>query len=167
MHDEAMSWIARHADARAITVLDLGARDINGSPKHLFPYAVEYTRLDVLPGENVDIVADASTWDPGEHHWPLVICAEVFEHTASWPAICRTAFKALFPGGKFVVTTAGPGRPAHSAIDGLFRLHPGEYYANVPAPELERVLHETGFKDVIVDSQWPPNPCDTRAVATR
>jgi hypothetical protein len=110
-------------------------------------------------------VADAADWDPDGRRWDVVVAAEIFEHTASWPAICRTAYQACAPGGVFIVTTAGPGRPPHSAVDGLLRLLPGEHYANVPASELERVLIETGFVDVVVDSQ--PSPADTRAVATR
>jgi hypothetical protein len=120
--------------------------------------------LDILPGEGVDIVADAGTWVP-DRQWDYVCAAEIFEHTANWPAICRTAYKACREGGVLIVTTAAPGRPPHSAIDGLFRLLPGEHYANVPAAELERVLVETGFREVQVDSQ--PSPADTRAVAIK
>jgi hypothetical protein len=168
MHEQAMQWIAKHATTDPVSVLDLGGRDINGNPRHLFPNATRYTVLDIHPGErvtDVDIIADAAEWNPDGRRWDVVIAAEVFEHTARWPAICRTAYKACEPGGRFIVTTAGPGRPPHSAVDGLFRLLPGEHYANVPAAELERVLVEAGWRDVTVDSQ--PSPADTRAVATK
>lgn len=168
VHDQAMAWIAEHATDEPVRVLDLGGRDVNGNPRHLFPNATVYTVLDILPGEkpeDVDIIADAATWNPGGMEWDVVISAECFEHTASWAAICRTAYRACAAGGRFIVTTAGPGRPPHSAIDGLFRLHPGEHYANIPAPELERVLIESGWRDVRVDAQ--PSPADTRGVATK
>jgi hypothetical protein len=165
LHSEALQWIAKWATDEPVDVLDLGGRDINGNPQHLFPYANVYTVVDILPGEGVDIVVDAATWDTNGVQWDVIVAAEVFEHTASWPAICRTAFKACKPGGRFIVTTAAPGRPPHSGIDGEFRLHPGEHYANVPAFELERVLLETGWQSVVIDSQ--PNPADTRAVATK
>ncbi len=165
MHDAAMRWIAEHATEAKVSVLDLGGRSINGSPRHLFPNASEYTVVDIRPGDGVDVVADAATYHTNGVRYDVVLAAEVFEHTASWPAICRTAHKACKPGGVFIVTTAGPGRPPHSGIDGEFRLHPGEHYANVPAFELERVLLETGWTDVTVDSQ--PSPADTRAVATK
>jgi SAM-dependent methyltransferase len=164
MHDQALQWIAAHATDEPVSVLDLGGRDINGNPRHLFPNAISYTVLDLRPGVGVVIVADAALWEP-INQWDVIVAAEVFEHTASWPAICRTAYKACKPGGRFIVTTAGPGRPPHSGIDGEFRLHPGEHYANVPAFELERVLVESGWRYVVVDSQ--PSPADTRAVATR
>jgi hypothetical protein len=165
MHEQAMAWIAQHATEEPVSVLDLGGRDINGNPRHLFPNAAVYTCLDLRPGDGVDIVADAAHWDPDGRRWDVVVAAEIFEHTSSWPAICRTALKACSRGGRFIVTTAGPGRPPHSAIDGLFRLLPGEHYANVPGPELERVLVEAGWRDVVVDCR--PSPADTRAVAIK
>ena len=159
-----MAWIAKHATDEIIPVLDLGGRDINGSPRHLFPNAT-YTVLDVRPGDGVDIVADAATWAPGDDLWEVIICAETFEHTANWRAICRTAFEACAPGGRLIVTTAAPGRPPHSAVDGEFRLLPGEHYANIRPAELGRVLAAAGWADVVVDLQ--PSPADVRAVAVR
>jgi 2-polyprenyl-3-methyl-5-hydroxy-6-metoxy-1,4-benzoquinol methylase len=113
----------------------------------------------------VDIVADAATWDPGGETWDLVICAETFEHTADWRPICRTAYAACAPGGRLIVTTAAPGRPPHSAVDGEFRLLDGEHYANIRPAELERVLAGAGWADVVVDVQ--PSPADVRAVAAK
>ena len=164
MHNEAYEWTARYATEGSVEVLDLGGRSVNGSCRGLFPNATKYVVVDIHPGPDVDVVADASTWEP-DQQYDVILSNECFEHTAVWPGICRTAFKALRKDGRFIVTTAGPGRPPHSGIDGLFRLLPGEHYANVPAFELERVLIETGFKDVVVDSQ--PSPADTRAVATK
>ena len=163
MHAEAYMWIAMHSTVRPVRVLDIGGRDVNGSPRNLFPNATVYTCLDILPGDGVGIVADAGMWEP-DAEWDYVLSAETFEHTANWAAICRTAYKACAPGGRFIVTTAGPGRPPHSGVDG-FQLRRGEYYANVPARELERVLVETGWREITVDSQ--PNPADTRSVATK
>jgi hypothetical protein len=160
-----MAWIAKYATAEPVTVLDIGGRDVNGSPQQLFPAAAVYTVLDIRPGDDVDIVADAATWDPAARRWDLVICAETFEHTASWRAICRTAYAACALGGRLVVTTAAPGRPPHSAVDGQFRLLPGEHYANIRPAELERVLIEAGWADVVVDVQ--PSPADVRAAAVK
>jgi SAM-dependent methyltransferase len=164
MHDQAMAWIAKHATAEPVTVLDIGGRDVNGSPQQLFP-AARYTVLDIHPGDDVDIVADAATWNPGGQQWDIVICAETFEHAANWRAICRTAWAACAPGGRLIVTTAAPGRPPHSAVDGEFRLLPGEHYANIRPAELERVLAEAGWADVVVDVQ--PSPADVRATAVK
>ena len=160
-----MQWIAKHATAEPVSVLDIGGRDVNGHPRSLFPAATAYTVLDVRPGDGVDIVADAAAWDPAGRVWDVVICAETFEHATSWRAICRTAFAACAPGGRFIVTTAAPGRPPHSAVDGRFRLQVGEHYANIRPAELGRVLAAAGWADVVVDVQ--PSPADVRAVAAK
>jgi SAM-dependent methyltransferase len=163
LHPEAWQWVMKFATDEHITVLDIGGRDINGSPRILFPNAV-YTVLDLLPGKNVHIVADAATWNP-PLLWDLVLATEVFEHTPDWPKICATAWWALRPGGRFVVTTAGPGRLEHSGIDGMGRLHPGEWYQNIEPGQLEAALKEVGFVDVVIDQQV--NPPDVRAVARK
>ena len=164
MHDQALQWIAKYATSEPVKVLDLGGRDINGSPEHLFPAAACYTVLDIRPDEGVDIAADAATWQPTDW-WDVVICAETFEHTAAWRAIIRTAYAACAPGGRFIVTTAAPGRAPHSAVDGEFRLLPGEHYANIRPAELQRALIEAGWADVVVDVQ--DRPADVRAAAVK
>lgn len=164
MHAEAYEWISQFHTAKPISVIEFGARDLNGSIRNLFPNADPYKTLDILPGEGVSIVADAGTWEP-DREYHMVICAETFEHAVNWASICRVAYKSLKSGGKFIVTTAGPGRHIHSGIDGHMRLFPFEHYANVPGYELQRVLTETGFRDIVVDTQ--PDPPDTRAVATK
>jgi SAM-dependent methyltransferase len=168
MHPEAMAWIADHATDQRVDVLDIGGRDVTGpwggSPRHLFPNAAMYHVLDVTAGTDVDIVADAATWEPNGRRYDVVISAETFEHTDAWPAICRTVHKAMKPGGRFIATMAGPGRPPHGAL-GAPGLELGEHYANVRPERLRAVLEQAGFVDVVVDQQ--PNPADVRAVATK
>lgn len=163
MHPEAYEWVTRHATTEAVSVLDIGGRNVNGSVKDLFPRADPYVALDILPGEGVDIVADASNWQP-DRGYDVVVCCETFEHTPVWAGICVTAYKALNPGGRFILTTAAPGRPPHSAIDGGV-LRGSEYYGNIIPAALRRTLDESGFTDVIVDER--PSPADVRAVAVR
>ena len=165
MHKEAWAWLAAHATDQPVSVLDLGGRQVNwDSPRVLFPGASSYTVLDILPGEGVDIVADAATWDPRRQRFDWVLAAEVFEHTPDWPAICRTAYRALTTGGRLVVTTAAPGRQPHSGVDGG-PLHFAEYYANVEPDQLRKVLEDVGFTGIEIDVQ--PSPSDVRAAATK
>ena len=130
----------------------------------LFPNATRYTVLDIAPAPDVDIVADAADWNPHGRRWQVVLCCELFEHTFYWPAICRTAFRALAPGGRLIVTTAAPGRPPHSGVDGG-PLYSGEYYGNIEPDRLRDALKVAGFADITIDVQ--PSPSDVRAVATR
>lgn len=164
MHDEAYAWVRAHALDGQLDVLDIGGRNINGSVRDLFPDAT-YTAMDIRPGDGVDIVADAATWHPGDRLWDVVVCTEVFEHTTDWKLICVTAFTSLRPDGRFIATMAGPGRPEHSAVDGGWRLHPGEYYGNVEPGDLRAVLEACGFTEIEVDQQF--GPCDVRCVAVK
>lgn len=161
MHTEALAWVREHGTAQPVSVLDLGGRDINGTAAPAFPNA-EYVTLD-LRGP-VDIEADAATWVP-TRTFDVVVSTEVFEHCADWPAIIRTAWSALVPGGLFVATMAGPGRPAHSAIDGGWNLHEDEHYANVEPEHLRRVLSDAGFTEVTIDVRT--SPADVRCAAIR
>jgi SAM-dependent methyltransferase len=169
MHPEAMQWVAEHAIPEAKRVLDIGGRNINGTPRDLFPVATApggtYRCLDVLPGEGVDIVADAGTWRAEPGVYDVVVCTEVFEHAENWRDICRTAFEALAPGGLFIATMAGPGRPVHSGVDGGWQLHPGEHYGNVHPRDLAEALAAAGFVDVVTDRR--SQPADTRCTARR
>ncbi len=163
MHAEAYTWVQRHAASELGAVLEIGGRNINGSVRPLFPIADPYRTLDVVPGDGVDIVADAADWTP-DRKYDVVVCTEVFEHTPRWPEICATALRALAPGGLFVATMAGPGRPDHSAVDGG-PLRGGEYYENVDPNWLFHTLLVRGFVGVVVDQQR--RPCDVRCVARR
>lgn len=161
MHPEADEWVSRYGTTDAVSVLDIGGRDINGNCRRWFPNA-DYTVLDIAPGPNVDIVADAATWTP-DRDYDVVVCTEVFEHTPVWPDICGTAYAALKPGGQAVLTMAGPGRLPHSAEDGG-RVRPSEYYGNVDPDDLRTVLTRLGF-EAVVDVQHLSH--DVRAWAVR
>ena len=162
VHPEAFEYVERFATTDALTVLDIGGRNVNGTVRDLFPNA-DYTAMDIRPGEGVDIVADAATWMP-ERQFDLIVCTEVFEHTSDWPAILATAYAACRPGGRLVLTMAGPGRPEHSAIDGG-PLRPGEHYGPVAPEDLAAALGDRGWQDV--DVEFRPSPADTRATATK
>src|SRR6266508_301412 len=143
MHPEVLEWVGRWATDEPTSVLDIGGRDVNGTPRPLFP-AASYTVLDARPGVNVDVVADAATWTP-DREYDLVLCTEVFEHTAVWRETC-----------------AGPGRSPHSAIEAT-DLQPGEQYANIEPDELDKALLDAGFARVHVEQAG----LDVRAEAVR
>lgn len=163
MHSEAWDWIARYGTYEPISVLDIGSRITTHNPRELFPFA-EYTGLDICPGDGVDIIADAAVWNPRGKRWDIVLAAEVFEHTPTWRAICHTAWLALRTGGMFIVTTAAPGRPPHSAVDGQ-AIRDGEYYRNIVPENLRAVLERIGFSGIVVNEL--PQTRDVRAIALK
>jgi predicted TPR repeat methyltransferase len=165
VHAEAYAWVQQHAPTDAITVLDIGGRNINGTVRDLFPNATTYRVIDIADDHGVDIVTDASTWTP-DQQYDVVVCCEVFEHTPVWQGICWTAAKALTPGGWFITTMAGPGRAPHSAVDGGHILRDGEHYGNIHPDALRAILEDCGFEDVTVDQRHMPM-ADVRATARR
>ncbi len=148
-------------------VIEIGSRNVNGGLRDLFPRSPAYQTyhgIDIMPGDGVDEVADAATWEPPELA-DCVICCEVLEHAANWQGIVSKACSWLRPGGRLIVTCAGAGRRPHSAIDGC-DLRPDEHYGNLMMWEL--VPHITGIPEMrIIVSEYDPQHCDCRVVAER
>ncbi len=137
MHEQVFTWVAaRVADraASAAAVLEIGSLDINGSVRPLFPGATHYHGLDLVAGDGVDEVADASTWTP-PRTYDVVVSAEVLEHAPTWREILEMMWSATAPGGLLLMTCATDPRPPHSAVDG-WDVRDGEYYANVAAGDV-------------------------------
>lgn len=146
MQPSARGWAAGWAEDGQLVALDIGGRDVNGHCRDLWPNT-RWTVLDILDGPGVDVVADAADWAP-DQLYDLVLCTEVLEHTPRWAQVVATAAEALRPGGRLVVTCAGPGWPEHSALaDGP--LQPGEYYANVSAHELDEAMRAAGLGAIL------------------
>jgi len=151
LHWEAFQYVGVTCHERAVRpqrVLEFGSLIVNGSARALFPQEeTSYFGIDLLPGLGVDLVLDAADVRVTEivgDGFDLVLCLEVLEHTASGPAICRNAFRALRQGGIFIVTAAGPKRAVHS-ISGEAKLLPGEHYANIASAQLLWWLMSAGF----------------------
>lgn len=150
MHDAAHQYVQRfRTDDPSVRVVDIGARDINGTVRDLFPNTL-YVGIDVEDGKGVDVVASGAVYKPTKRAH-IVVCCEVFEHCAEWRDIVANVHdNMLVKGGTFVATMAGPTRLAHSAIDGG-PLRDGEFYENIDPTELEAVMADAGFVDVEID----------------
>jgi len=126
------------------SVLEIGARDVNGGVRSLFG-PCEYTTLDIEDGPGVDIVADARHWTPSVGvRFDVIVCTNVLEHVHDWHLLIDQAAEALMPGGWLIVTTVGDPFPPHSAVDGG-ALRPGEYYGNVDAWKLLQACGAAGL----------------------
>lgn len=150
MHQEAYDYVARFASDDPLNVVEIGGRDVNGTVRSHFPAASWYA-IDAQPGgPEVDEVADGAAWQPPTPV-DLVVCTEVFEHTPDWRRIVTNIATMLAPGGRTILTMAGPGRPAHGVnIDDP--LCPG-WYANIDPDDLADAMHAAGLVAVEVDQQ--------------
>lgn len=154
MHVEALIWGRKIVDALDLDpkfVLDLGGRDNNGTFRDFFPSA-SFMVVDVEPGPDVNVVADAAEYEPLKIY-SVALCTEVFEHTSKWPQIIRTMSKALLPSGVAIITAGTDPRRPHGALDGHY-LEPGEeYYENVDPVQLRWALKEAGFGPIFIETR--------------
>lgn len=145
MHGSAYSFVASlvektrrpmnmetaERDETPLRGLDVGGRN-NAVTRDIWTnqgILVEWDVLDIQPGEDVTIVADAAAWFP-EGHYDVVLCTEVLEHSNDWRYIVHTCMHAIGPNGHLILTCAGPGRQPHNMTDGG-ELPVGEHYQNV------------------------------------
>lgn len=145
MHPGAFEFISRYATTDEILVIEIGSRSINGSIREHFPRAF-WIGLDLQAGPCVDVVCNAVDFQPGVAV-NLVVCCETFEHSPQWPDIIARTASWIMPGGRILITAAGPGRDPHSAIDGG-ELRPGEHYENLTEDRLAEELHFAGFHSI-------------------
>lgn len=142
MHPAASEWINQHADGVTGRVLDVGGRDINGSPKGLFPDADEYLVMDLVEHPSVDIVGDILDFTVDDiGTFACIVYAEVAEHSPQWRDHIDRLWDLLEPSGILIITAANPKRTPHSAFDGG-ALRDDEFYENVEPDELRDLLYQ-------------------------
>lgn len=154
MHHEAMQWVARaitqyDLDQVGVEVLDLGGRDVNGTTEMLWAKPGRYYVVDLSPHPSVDIVGDAADLAIPER-FDVVTSTECLEHTERAPEIVKKAREHLKPGGVFIATMAGPGRPEHGQ-HGEPRPGEDEFYRNVSPSDLQQWLMDAGFSTWQID----------------
>lgn len=167
MHHAAYQFVAgvlsRHS-ADGLSVLEIGSLDVNAtiqglSIRQLCAAAASYTGLDVRPGPGVDIAADCADYD-GKQQYDAVIATEVMEHMAKPEQLIACAWRALRPGGRLIVTAAGPGRQPHGVDGGAVG---DEAYQNIEPNDLKKWLAK--WTDVQVSENKAAH--DVYATATK
>lgn len=156
MHPEAWHWLqvqVRPLLAHAPRVIDLGGRNVNGSPRELFGSTTEYVVVDACAAPGVDVVADAGRWWPPADwvgRFDVALSTETFEHTPHWNAMLYNLWLLLRPGGTVLVTCATAPREPHGA-EGVVPLPAGEWYGNV-APAALQAPMDLLFRDVLLQT---------------
>lgn len=139
MHDAAFAFYKDNLHSLdPMDVLEFGSYNINGSVRDAYVNSASWHGIDVVPGNGVDEVGDASIWK-SDKRYDIVICAEAFEHTPEWKKIIENAKEHLNTGGLFLASCASRSRPPHSAVDGG-ALQDGEYYKNISPEEMTEYL---------------------------
>lgn len=149
MHPEAYEFVeqcrAKLGDISMCRVVELGSRDVNGSPRSLFTGAASYLGIDSSPGPGVDVVEDAADWQP-DGEYDIIICMETFEHTPRWVDILDVIVRALRYEGWCILTMATDPREPHSCTPGNDPpLAANEWYQNVSLSMLKLALQMRNF----------------------
>jgi SAM-dependent methyltransferase len=143
------------------SVLEVGARDVNGSVRHLFGEVERYVGVDREGGPGVDLVMEGSevTADGIGGRVDVAVCTNVLEHVPprEWSQLLDGMYRALRRGGRLIIQAAGPGFDVHSGVVESSTLQPGEWYENVDPGKLRRAITGSGFRDVDTwtRDEWP------------
>jgi SAM-dependent methyltransferase len=155
VHPEALAWLEQHTERfrnQPIRVLELGARNVNGSPRTLpaLDHCTSYIGVDLEPGHGVDLIGDAADIVLA-HKFDLIICTEVLEHTPRWDEIIDNATRHLAAKGTLLLTAAMDPRPPHSAVDGG-ELRADEHYQNLNPNQLDTLLDKLGYGEYTIET---------------
>ena len=94
-------------DSTPCSVLDVGSLDINGSyRKYIEGRGWKYTGLDIVPGNNVDVVAQNPYLYPFENNtFDIVISGSVMEHVQAIWLWVPELVRVLKPEGMLAIVT--------------------------------------------------------------
>jgi SAM-dependent methyltransferase len=138
-------------DVRDRAVLEVGARDVNGSLRSWIESLdpASYFGVDILPGTGVDRIGRVEVLlaDEGPDRFDLIIATEVVEHVHDWRAAFDNMKAVLKPQGLLLLTTRSPGFPLHGYPSDYWRYEAsdiGQILADCIVEALERDPSEPG-----------------------
>lgn len=106
--------LASYRDTYAIgagTILEVGSRDVNGSPRSVFTKAQNYFGIDKEAGKGVDKVEDYLESELANAD--LCICCETIEHEPKFWRIIEHLYQDCKPGGHIIISSPANGFPEH------------------------------------------------------
>lgn len=135
-HRSVLAFVMTHiseADIAGKRVLEVGALDVNGSPRGIVELLApaSYVGVDIRQGPKVDQICDACGLVAafGAESFEVVVSTEMLEHAEDWRGAVSNMKRVLAPGGLLLITTRSPGFPQHD--------HPGDYWRFTKQDALE------------------------------
>lgn len=120
-------------------VLDIGSLDINGNNKYLF-VDCEYVGLDIIEGENVDVVSIAHEYSPSEK-FDVVLSTNALEHDMYYE---KTLYKMVELSREFMFFTIPVGLQVH----GTKERSPLDSPTSQMGPPWENYYHALSEQDI-------------------
>ncbi len=134
----------------ALTILDLGSQDFNGSYREVLANpGWRYVGVDLTPGPNVDVVLqDAYDWrELRSESADVLVSGQTFEHTEFfWDTMSEVA-RVLKPGGLCCIIAPSCG-PEHRYPRDCWRIFPDGFAAVARYAHLEVLDARTQWEDL-------------------
>lgn len=129
MHDTAMEYGKRFFEtylrqAINLTIVDVGAQDVNGSLRSVAPLGNNYIGLDFAEGKGVDIVIQDPYSLPFEDNSvDVCVCSSCFEHAEFFWLLFNDILRILKPTGLFYLNAPSNGSVHRYPVD-CWRFYP-------------------------------------------
>ena len=128
MHDTAMDNGGRFFDTycldRQVTIVDIGAQDVNGSLRKVAPPDSKYIGVDFVEGDGVDIVLQDPYSFPIESEYAdIVVSSSCFEHSEMFWLTFKECLRILKPHGLLYINAPSNGIPHYYPVD-CWRFYP-------------------------------------------
>jgi len=124
MQTKVFEFVKKVAEDKGLLsskVLDVGARDINGTLRPIFD---TYTGYDLISDSNVDVVGDAHDMPFADGSFDCVTCVEMLEHDDDPFATLSEIYRVLRKGGVVILAASGISFPYHEYPCDYFRYTP-------------------------------------------
>jgi SAM-dependent methyltransferase len=131
---------------RNVRVLEMGARDVNGSVREAF-VECEYVGVDCEAGKGVDVVCLGHAYEDRPESFDVICALETFEHDPHAEQTIAGMLELLKVGGLFFMTCAGEGRAEHGTRRTGKRYGPeADFYRNVTLEQFWEWIHTGGIR---------------------
>lgn len=124
-------------------VLEVGSKNINGSPRKYFWFC-KYVGIDLSKGKGVDLVCDICDMKYADNFekWDCVVSCEMLEHCSQWKKALERMFHFTKPKGMILITCAGIHRGEHGTTRTSPKDSPdtNDYYRNISTDDFKSVL---------------------------
>jgi SAM-dependent methyltransferase len=111
-------------DSQSVTVLDIGAQDVNGSLKQVCPPRFKYVGVDFVEGKGVDVILTDPYVLPFETGTAdIVTASSCFEHSEMFWLVFLEIMRVLKPRGLFYLNVPSNGMVHRYPVD-CWRFYP-------------------------------------------